>query len=119
MGTSLRAGISALVAEQPHLEAIVITVCDQPFISSQLINQLVEAYRSSGKPIAASAYAETLGVPALFDRTLFTELMSVEASIGAKQIIKQHSQETCCVPFSKGLIDIDTRKDYQQLIHQQ
>ncbi|NEQ23488.1 MAG: hypothetical protein F6K28_30915 [Microcoleus sp. SIO2G3] len=42
-------------------------------MSSQLINQLVKAYRSTSKPIAASAYAETLGVPALFDRALFRQ----------------------------------------------
>lgn len=116
METSIQAGISALMAEQPQLKAVVITLCDQPFISAKLINQLVKAHHLTGKPIAASAYAETLGTSALFDRALFTQLLRVEAAIGAKLIMKQSAQEICCVPFTEGAIDIDTPADYQWLL---
>jgi molybdenum cofactor cytidylyltransferase len=115
MSSSIRVGIKTLNAVNPDLEAVAITLCDQPLISSQLINQLVEAYCLTGKPIVASEYAGTLGVPALFSRALFSELMALKTTEGAKQIIGKHLHEVVGVPFPDGAIDIDTPKDYEQL----
>jgi molybdenum cofactor cytidylyltransferase len=115
MSSSIRVGIEALNAVNPELEAVAIALCDQPFISSQIINQLVEAYYLTGKPIVACEYAGTLGVPALFSRTLFPELMALKTSQGAKQIINKHRHEVVGVPFPEGAIDIDTPEDYDQL----
>jgi molybdenum cofactor cytidylyltransferase len=115
MSSSIRVGLKTLNAVNPDLEAVAIALCDQPFISSQLINQLIEAYCLTGKPIVASEYAGTLGVPALFSRALFSELMALKTTEGAKQIIGKHLHEVVGVPFPDGAIDIDTPKDYEQL----
>lgn len=117
MGTSLRSGISALIAADPNLQAAVVALCDQPFISTQLINQIVEAYNASAQPIVACVYAETLGVPALFDRALFAELLSLDGAIGAKQILQHHRHEVGQIVFTAGSIDIDTPTDYEQLTY--
>lgn len=114
MSSSIRVGIEALNAMNQNIEAVAIALCDQPFISSQTLDQIVEAYRLTGKPIIASEYAGTLGVPALFSRTLFSELMTLKSSEGAKQLIKKHVHEVSRVPFPEGAIDIDTPKDYEQ-----
>jgi molybdenum cofactor cytidylyltransferase len=98
-----------------HLDAVAIALCDQPFVSPQTLNQLVEAYHLTGKPIIASEYAGTFGVPALFSRTLFSELMNLKNTEGAKQLIKRHIHEVFSIPFPNGAIDIDTPKDYEQL----
>jgi len=116
MGTSIPAGMMALTAINPALDAVVIVLCDQPFVSASLINQLVESYRATQSPIIASAYANTLGVPALFDRSLFTELMRMNANVGAKYLIKQHAEKVFQVSFPKGAIDLDTPAQYQQLL---
>ena len=115
MSASIRAGIKALNASCQNLEAVVIVLCDQPFVSSHIINQLVETHRSTGKPIIASEYAETSGVPALFDKSLFLELTSLKGSEGAKQVIKKYTHQVFSIPFPAGAIDIDTPKDYQFL----
>lgn len=115
MSSSIRVGLEALLAVNPNLETVAIALCDQPFVSSQTLNQLVEAYRCTGKPIIASEYAGTLGVPALFNRTLFSELMALKSTEGAKKLIKKHIHEVFSVPFPEGAIDIDTPKDYEQL----
>jgi molybdenum cofactor cytidylyltransferase len=116
MGTSIAAGMTALTAINQTLEAVVIVLCDQPFVSASLINQLVASYRSTQRPIIASAYANTIGVPALFDRSLFTELIGMKANIGAKYLIKQHAEKVFQVSFPKGAIDLDTPAQYQQLL---
>ena len=115
MSSSIRVGLKALLAMNPNLEAVVILLCDQPFVSSQTIHRIVEAYRVTGKPIIASEYSGTLGVPALFNRTLFSALMALKSTEGAKKLIKKHMHQAFSVPFSEGAIDIDTPQDYEQL----
>lgn len=116
MGTSIAAGITALTAINQDLNAVIIVLCDQPFVSTSLLNQLVASYRATQHPIIASAYAKTIGVPALFDRSLFTELRRMNANVGAKYLIKQHAEKVFQVSFPKGAIDLDTPAQYQQLL---
>ena len=115
MSSSIRVGLEALLGVNQNLEAVAIALCDQPFVSSQTINQLIEAYHLTGKPIIASEYAGTLGVPVLFSHTLFSELMALKSTEGAKQLIKRHIHEVFSIPFPDGAIDIDTPTDYAQL----
>jgi molybdenum cofactor cytidylyltransferase len=115
MSSSIRVGLEALLGVNQNLEAVAIALCDQPFVSSQTINQLIEAYHLTGKPIIASEYAGTLGVPVLFSHTLFSELIALKSNEGAKQIIKKHIHEVFSVPFPDGAIDIDTPNDYEKL----
>lgn len=114
MSSSIKVGMQALVNQ--NIESVAIAVCDQPFVSAKIINQLIAAYRFTGKSIVASEYANTLGVPALFSRALFPELMNLSATAGAKYLIKKYFHTVFPVPFPEGAIDIDTPKDYQQLI---
>ncbi|MCL1465610.1 nucleotidyltransferase family protein [Argonema galeatum] len=115
MSSSIQVGIQALdtVAEKP--EAVVITLCDQPFISTQLVNQLVETYFTTGKPIIASKYAGNLGVPALFSSSFFPNLMNLNGAEGAKKVIKNYKHQVFSIPFSEGTVDIDTPAEYKQL----
>ncbi len=115
MSASIRVGLEALLAVNQNVEAVAIALCDQPFVSSPMLDQIVEAYHLTGKPIIASEYAGTLGVPALFSRILFSELMALKSTEGAKQLIKRHIHEVFSIPFPDGAIDIDTPEDYEQL----
>src|SRR6266576_3774033 len=76
IGTSIRAGAQNLLSQAPNLEAIVLLVCDQPFVDARVIKGLIELRQKTDKSIVASAYSGTLGVPALFDRSCFQELLA-------------------------------------------
>jgi molybdenum cofactor cytidylyltransferase len=115
MSASIRVGLEALLAVNQNLEAVAIALCDQPFVSPQTLDRIVEAFHSTGKPIIASEYAGTLGVPVLFSRSLFSELMDLKSNEGAKKLVKKHIHEVFSVPFPEGSIDIDTQTDYEQL----
>lgn len=117
ISTSIHIGIEALLAVKPDVEAAVLLVCDQPFISPTLINQLITTYQQAHPRIIASAYAGVVGVPALFDHTLFPALMSLSGDRGAKQIMQQYSQFTQTIPYPEAAFDIDTFADYTQLLH--
>jgi molybdenum cofactor cytidylyltransferase len=92
-------------------------VCDQPYVSSELINDLIAKQKETGKTIVACNYGETFGPPALFHKSLFHELMHLKGDVGARKIIQHHSNEVATILFTKGNIDIDTKEDYNALNH--
>lgn len=115
MASSVRNGLSALQGISPTTDAVIFMVCDQPYVSASLINDLIETQKETGKAIVTCNYGEAIGPPALFYKSLFHELMQLKGDAGAKKIIQQHSDEVATVLFEKGKIDIDTREDFEAL----
>lgn len=118
MSSSIRAGVEALEGDDEPAggpEAVVLMLCDQPFVTSELLNQLVAAYRSGRAPIVASEYGGNCGVPALFSRPMFEELITLGGAEGARHLIARHADEVTAVPFARGTFDIDTPADYARL----
>ena len=71
MSSSLRTGLQCLLASNPDIQACIFMVCDQPHVSVQLLQSMITIYRVSGRRIVAAEYNGILGVPALFDQSLF------------------------------------------------
>lgn len=115
MASSIRRGLSALLKLSPSIDAAILMVCDQPFLSPSLLNDLINKHAETGKAIVASAYAATLGTPALFHKSYFPLLLELNGNEGAKKIIFQHGDDVTTVPFPSGQIDIDTPQDYEAL----
>lgn len=118
IGNSIRAGLREFLEAYPNTEAVILLACDQPLIESSVIAGLMEKRMETRKPIVASSYAETLGIPALFSRSYFDELQELDDDTGAKQVILNHSKDVAEYPFPDGAIDIDTAADYQELVRQ-
>lgn len=116
MSGSIRVGLSKLLIDADELRAAIVMVCDQPFADAILFGKIIETYKETGALVVACAYQNTLGVPALFDRKLFPELLALDASTGAKQLIKKYEAQTALVPFPEGAFDVDTPADYEKLI---
>jgi molybdenum cofactor cytidylyltransferase len=110
MSTSVQAGIEALGA----VDAAVMMLCDQPFVTAPLLRRLVEAHEQ-GRRLAACEYGGGLGVPALFDRALFPELQALEGDKGARKVLAAHAAEAARIPFPEGAVDVDTLEDYARL----
>ncbi len=116
MGGSVRTGLEALLAESPDLLSATFLLCDQPLLSTNTIRHLITTCERTGQVIVASEYNGVLGVPALFPRKFFPELLALDGKSGAQAIIHAHASEAIGVPFSEGAVDIDTRSDYEFLI---
>lgn len=116
MSSSIVKGLNDLLLISPDIEKCIISVCDQPFTTHSVFENLLEHYHKSGKEIIASSYAETLGTPVLFARKYFTTILKLKGQEGAKKIISKFVDDTLAVPFEKGNIDIDTQEDYNRLI---
>lgn len=115
LGTSIRCGVGHLLTSRPELEAVIVLACDQPFVDGNVITALIAQWENSGKPIVASSYAGTRGIPALFNRACFEALLALPDDSGAKSLIESRSAEVAQVEFEKGAIDIDTPADLEGL----
>jgi len=115
MASSIRVGLNAILEISPSVDAVIIMVCDQPFVSAFLLNDLINTQMKTGKRIVTSDYGEAIGPPVLFQKDIFPELMKLKGDAGAKKIIQKHSDDVATVLFSKGSIDIDTKEDYEAL----
>lgn len=113
MASSVRVGVEDLISADA--DAAVFLVCDQPHVTADVISGLVAAHRVTGKPVVASTYGGSFGVPALFSSMLFTELARLEGGAGAKQVIKRYASEACFLPFRGGELDVDTPDDFARL----
>ena len=109
-------GVKTAITLNNRLEKVIIAVCDQPFVSSSVFQQLFEKQNTTTKHIVASAYADTIGTPALFTERYFDELMGLTGDHGAKKLFKEHGDDLATVEFPDGYIDIDTREDYENLL---
>jgi molybdenum cofactor cytidylyltransferase len=115
LGSSIVVGVRHAMNLAPELDAVILLTCDQPFITAAVLAQLIQLRLTSGKPIVASAYATTLGIPALFDRSCFPDLLRLKGDSGAKGIILARPQNVASFDFPAGEIDIDTAADYEKL----
>jgi molybdenum cofactor cytidylyltransferase len=118
IGNSIRAGLSRLLEAFPKTEAVLVLACDQPSVDASAIAGLRAKAAETKKPIVASRYAQTLGVPALFAWNYFDALLTLDDDAGAKKVILDHKNDVAEYPFPEGAIDIDTADDYAQLVRQ-
>ena len=116
MAGSLRVGLNALLHTHPSIDAVLFLVCDQPMVSAVHLENLIATHARTGAPIVASEYNETLGVPALFARVRFPELLGLNGDRGARQVIHAHRDQAIGIPCEDGAFDIDTPADYARLI---
>lgn len=119
MASGIVAGIENILSLHKGVEAMIISVCDQPFLSAALFEQLVEKRAASGKRIVACTYAGTTGTPVLFARNHFERLLQLNGEEGAKKLLKLYEEDVATVPFPEGNIDIDSEEDYINLVNGQ
>lgn len=115
MGSSLRCGVGEIVKSSEAIEALLVLVCDQPRLSVEHLRDLVEKHRSGGGPITTSFYGGRAGVPAVFAREVFAELMEVEGDRGAREVIRRYGDRVEKVAWPEGELDLDRPEDLNRL----
>jgi molybdenum cofactor cytidylyltransferase len=120
MSSSIRCGLHELeAAATDKIDAAIFMLCDQPLITSDIVRRLVDVYHSRRTLLVASEYEasgeKTRGVPALFSRALFPELMELRGAQGAKRVIARHVAEATVIAVPEAAFDVDTADDYRAL----
>ena len=115
MASSIQCGLDYITSWFPGIQNVLFMACDQPYVSVELLDKLVTLQKETGSPIVASQYAGTAGIPAIFNKVLFPELMQLKGDRGARKLITAHPDKVLTVSFPAGEIDIDTGEDYRNL----
>lgn len=115
MASSLRLGMDTLLKDKPYIDAVIFMVCDQPHISSSVLNELIITQQKTTKQIVTSNYGDSMGPPALLHKKYFEELMKLSGDAGARKIIQKNMNDVATILFPEGNIDIDTEEDYKKL----
>ncbi len=118
LASSIQVGLNALPDES--IEAFLVLLTDQPYVTTDLLQQLIGTRRQTGRGIVASRYdrpdsqpeegvnISLLGVPALFDIRYRAEFMSLKGDTGARKLIQHYAADCAAVPFPLAAIDLDT-----------
>ena len=115
LGSSIVVGIRHAMNLAPDIDAALLLTCDQPFVTAAVLTQMIQLRLTNRKPIIASAYAGTFGIPALFDRSCFPDLLRLKGDSGAKGIILERQHDVASFDFPAAEIDVDTAADYEKL----
>jgi molybdenum cofactor cytidylyltransferase len=116
MGSSIRTGVAALLQAAPQIEEVLMLLGDQPLVDAPLLEKIMTVKGKAGKRIVACTYGNTIGVPALFDKRYFNDLLALDGETGARKLLQRFKDDMEVVDFPGGATDIDTPEDYQKII---
>ena len=111
--TSIRAGLNALA---PEIAAAIFINADQPFLTREVINALIQRYRDMDAPIIASVFAGKRSSPVLFDRAYFLELEDLRGEQGGRELLAKYSVARVEFDDARLGIDVDTWDEYANLL---
>ncbi|RSL32395.1 xanthine dehydrogenase [Salibacterium salarium] len=116
---SLSSGVKAACNQKA--DGGMVLLGDQPFLSSTIINNLIEMYKTNETvEYVASSYQGIMQPPILFSSELFSILKRLRGDIGARKFIRSRPSETgITMYYEKGsyFYDVDTKEDYQWSIN--
>ena len=113
MASSIRAGVHALPDE---VDAVLIALGDQPFVSRAVIAALIETFRATGADAVAPAYRDGRGHPVLFARSCFEALQHITGDTGARRVLDQLGARcTLLTVDADAPLDIDVPATLQSL----
>lgn len=120
MLTSAQAGIRSLNFANTR-DAFSLMLVDQPFIASELIDKVIDAYAQTDKGIALPSYNYKRGHPVIFHHQYANEILALgEESGGVRSLFKSHNEDIHYVPVDTDdvLRDIDYREDYERALRE-
>lgn len=115
IASSLRVGLDALT-RLSRCDTALIVIGDQPDVSTEVVEALLEAHDKGDKPVTIPKYRYSRGNPVLVDRSLWGRLMSLEGDHGARSLWQAHPEWVDEVWIPHGAPrDVDTESDVDEL----
>lgn len=115
---SLKCGVKA--AQQMNADGVLIFLADQPFITTEIINNLITAFKTCHTSLfAAYSYENIIRPPIIIDRKLFPQIIKLSGDEGAKKLLlENHSGHGRIIHLKddKPFLDIDTMEAYRKIV---
>jgi molybdenum cofactor cytidylyltransferase len=115
MGSSIKAGLRRACELDPAVEAVLLMLCDHPLITPADLVRLLETRAHTSAPIVATVYPGSPGVPAVFSRATFPDLLDLDEAAGAKSLLLAAADRVVTVSIPAALTDVDTPDDFARL----
>lgn len=116
MLSSVQCGIKSLPAD---CNAALVIPGDMPLISGDVINEVINSYITSGKPMIVPVYRGRRGHPLLVGSDLFGEIHRLDKNEGLRQLAEWHPEDIYETETGDDTIlkDIDTKTEYRKEIN--
>ena len=117
MSSSIKRGVESLSKDS---RACLIALADQPLISADVFNRVIEEYEKNQSLIVVPTFEGRNGHPVILDLRLRQEILSMDPAQGLRQVVRAHASETRHVAVSDEavLIDFDLPEDYRRISNQ-
>ena len=112
LGKSIAVGVATIDKNRKY-DSVLVMLGDQPFITSRYLDQLISKFNENQSQIIATNYSCRPGVPAVFPRQKFSELIKLSGDSGAKLILK--NQANIIKLDAENTFDIDSPEDYKKI----
>jgi len=113
LGKSIAIGVEAIQNYKDY-DGILVMLGDQPFISSEYLNKMIEKFIENQSEIVATSYSGKPGVPALFPKKIFSELTKLSGDSGAKELLR--SEKNIIKFEAENTFDVDSPEDYKKIL---
>ena len=84
---------AALRSLPPGTDGILLCLIDHPLVSSLLVQDLIEQFYKTKKPIVLPVYEGRRGHPVIFSASLYDELQVASLETGARAVVWAHTGE--------------------------
>ena len=109
--------IAGLWAANQDCDGVMFMVGDQPLISKELINALIDKFDDDSALIVAPKFNGEPRNPVVFRRQLFPELLKLTGDRGGRALLEKHRRKTALIEWSEEqpFLDLDVPEDYDRL----
>lgn len=112
IASSIREGIRAVEMNAADAAGALLMSCDQPRVTSDHLRGMITRFVLQSEPtVVASAYAGILGIPAIFPRSAYPDLMALRGDQGARRLFDERAWRLVPMPLAGGEVDIDRPED--------
>ena len=116
LGTSISCGVDYLLNQNKGADAVLILLGDQALMDTEYINKIIDLYSSGESNLIGTRYGKKVGVPALFERPYFFDLLQLEGDRGAQLFLKKFADKVLSLNSQGKAYDVDTMEDYAGLL---
>jgi molybdenum cofactor cytidylyltransferase len=108
--------VVGLEAVGHEADAVLLCLADHPFITAELIDELITGFETSRLPIVVPVHGGRRGHPVLFAAPLFAELRAAPLDQGARVVVRAHADEILELATDEAgiLADVDTPEEYER-----
>lgn len=112
IASSVRAAVHSA---PPGSDALLLLLADQVAVTADDLRRLHASWKRHPVLIAAALYQGAPGLPAIFPRWAFTDLLGLRGERDPRSVLRRNIDRVVRVPMSNAGIDIDTAEDLLQV----